>query len=145
MTHSPRVRGLLLLDPCAVRGPWFRLAQLRHFLSRPVAEWGAVLRRHLQREATPAGRDWPSPREFAAGNRRMARNGVGIYALYTAGVTDYFLHPRQIASGFPGLADRTDVRVQFRPDIDHVLFVPRQRAEVLDDIAGWLDATLPAE
>lgn len=143
-----RVRGLLLLDPCAVRGPWFRWAQLRHFLSRPVAGWGRMLRRRLQRgwyegDATPSGRDWPSEREFIAGNQRMAEAGIGMYALYTAGVTDYFLHPRQMHASFPGADGDPRLRLRFRPDVDHILFVPHQRAEVLDDITTWLDNWLP--
>lgn len=147
--RDPRVRGILLLDPCAVRGPWFRVAQLRHFLSRGPAEWGHILQRRIARfrgngDTTLARRNWPSARQFAAGNRRMAEDGVGIYALYTAGVTEYFLDRRQIAGSFPGLADRPGMRLQFRPDIDHILFVPRQRAEVVDDIAQWLDGMLPA-
>ena len=144
-----RVRGLLLLDPCAVRGPWFRWAQLQHFVSRPVADWGRMLRHRLRRgwnngNASPAGRDWPSEREFIAGNRRMADDGIGMYALYTAGVTDYFLHPRQIRASFPDDSNEPRLRLRFRPDIDHILFVPRQRAEILEDIATWLDDWLPA-
>ncbi len=144
-----RVRGLLLLDPCAVRGPWFHWAQLRHFVSRPMAGWGRMLRHQLQRswnngDAAPAGRDWPSEREFIAGNRRMAEAGIGMYALYTAGVTDYFLHPRQMRAGFPDDSNEPRLRLRFRPDVDHILFVPRQRAEILDDIASWLDGWLPA-
>lgn len=143
-----RVRALLLLDPCAIRGPWFRLGQLRHFLSRPTGSWAHMLRRRMQRrmaggDETPAGRDWPSEREFVAGNRRMMAAGIGMYVLYTAGITEYFLHPRQMRAGFPDAGHDPRVRVQFRPDLDHILFVPQQRTEVLGDIAGWLDGWLP--
>ena len=142
-----RVRGLLLLDPCAVRGPWFHWAQLRHFMSRPIADWWRMLRRRIQRslhdgDATPSGRDWPSQREFISGNRRMADAGVGMYALYTAGITNYFLHPRQMHDSFPAPGDNPGIRLRYRPDIDHIMFVPRQRAEILDDITDWLDTWL---
>src|SRR5580765_117694 len=96
------------------------------------------------RNATPSGRDWPSQRVFVGDNRRMADVGIGMYVLYTAGVTDYFLHPRQMTAGFPDGAGDSRQRLRFRPDIDQILFVPRQRAEVLDDITAWLDAWLPA-
>lgn len=147
---DPRVQGLLLLDPCAVRGFWFRFGQLRHFLSRPAASWGHMLRRRLQRgitysDAAPSGRDWPSNREFIAGNRRMMAAGIGMYVLYTAGVTEYFLHNRQMRTGFPDAGSDPRTRVQYRPDIDHILFVPRQRAEILGDIARWLDGWLPSQ
>lgn len=143
-----RVRGLLLLDPCAVRGPWFHWAQLRHFVSRPISGWGRMLRHRLhgwgKGAATPAGRDWPSEREFIAGNQRMTQAGIGMYALYTAGVTDYFLHPQQIRASFPDNANDPRLRLRFRPDVDHIFFVPSQRAEILDDITSWLDGWLPA-
>lgn len=94
---DPRVRGLLLLDPCAVRGPWFRWAQLRHFASRPISAWGRMLRHRMQRgwrndDARPAGRDWPSEREFIAGNRRMAQAGIAMYALPSAWIRTYAAH-----------------------------------------------------
>ncbi|PNS08136.1 hypothetical protein [Solilutibacter silvestris] len=144
-----RVQGLLLLDPCAVRGLWFRWAQLQHFASRPVATWGHMLQRWLRHGwndggAAPAGRDWPSQREFIDGNRRMATAGIAMYVLYTAGVTEYFLHPRQMHTSFAATGNDPRLRLRHRPDIDHILFVPHQRAEVLDDIAAWLDAWLPA-
>ncbi|MBS0200476.1 MAG: hypothetical protein JSR70_08505 [Proteobacteria bacterium] len=141
-----RISGLILLDPCAVRGRWFRLGQLQRFMSRPVGEWIGMLRRGLRRELgdrIPSARDWPAEQEFVRRNRQMMANGIGMYVLYTSGVGNYFLHPQQMDAGFPGQAGNPRMRMRYQSDIDHIMFVPSQRTNILDDIAEWLKGLYP--
>lgn len=143
-----RVRGLLLVDPLAVQGWWYRAGRLRQFLRTSPHTWPGKLLRRLARRpaadrvvaATEDYRDWPSPDAFRHGTARCLDRGVRILAVYTGGVADYLLHPRQIDETFGALRRHPLLRVEFRPGLDHILFAASDRRAALDIVAGWAGA-----
>lgn len=144
--RDPRIEGLILLDPYAIRGGWFRWAQLRRLLSRPIGDWPGMIHRRLGKQAATAqatGRDWPTQRDFVRRNINMMSNGIAMFVLYTSGIGHYFLHQRQLDGSFPGHDRHPRMRMRFINDIDHIMFVPQQRRAILDDIADWLHGLSP--
>ena len=148
-TMDTRVRGLILIDPMAVRGIWYRVGRIRMLARGPVSGlFGKVLRR-LRRSASrgavePASEDyrqWPLPAEFRGRLAEALDRGVHVFGLYTGGVGDYLLHPRQIDATFGRLRGHAGVRLEFQPALDHILFAARDRRRVVDAIAGWAAAT----
>jgi hypothetical protein len=154
---DPRVQGLLLIDPMAVRGPWFRVGRWRMALRSAPSSWPAKLARRLRgtRGAVQAGADtpvplaidayrgWPTPDAFRTQAAALLARGVRMLELYTGGVSDYLLHARQIDATF-GLARRhAGLRVHFRPDLDHILFALAHRREVIALVDRWLRDAFP--
>lgn len=144
---DPRVVGLLLIDPLAVQGWWRRVGKLWMAMRSPLHEWPAkILRafRRVQREQEEpeivAGdyRDWPSEDEFRQQAKALLERGVRILALYTGGVAGYLLHPKQIEQTFGDMSGYDHLRVEFRPELDHVLYAAGDRRSVVDLIDGWL-------
>ena len=153
-TRDPRVQGLLMIDPMAERGGWYRLGRLQMLLRTPLPELGGKLLRRLRRwragevAATPAAedyRDWPSPSEFRARLAGALDRGVRVFGLYTGGVTGYLLHPRQIDATFSGLRRHAGLRLEFHPELDHILFAARDRRRVVEAIVDWAGEALPAD
>jgi pimeloyl-ACP methyl ester carboxylesterase len=153
---DPRVRGLLLIDPMAVRGRWYRIGRLQMALRSPVSTWSGKLLRFLRpagaatdaagaaRPAVGDYRDWPTPGEFQAQAAALLHRGVRILALYTGGVADYLLHPRQIDETCGAVRRHPGLQIVFRPDLDHILFAQRHRREVADLIDRWLQDAFAA-
>lgn len=153
---DPRVRGLLLIDPMAVGGRWHRVGRLQMALRSPVSTWPGKLLRHLLPAGAAKGaadtmrptlgdyRDWPAAGEFQAQAAGLLGRGVRILALYTGGVADYLLHPRQIDDTFGASRRHQGLRVVFRPDLDHILFAQRHRREVADLVERWLQDAVAA-
>ena len=151
-TLDARIRGLVLVDPMAVRGRWYRWGRLRMLLRTPLSELSGKLGRRLRRMGSDAGqapsaedyREWPSPAEFRTRLAEALDRGVRVFALYTGGVSDYLLHPRQIDATFGALRGHTGLRLEFRPELDHILFAARDRGRVVDAIADWAEGEAPA-
>lgn len=152
VTLDARIRGLVLVDPMAVRGGWYRLGRLRMLMRTSLRELFGKLDRRLRRMAPGAGhapsvedyREWPSPAEFRARLAEALDRGVRVLALYTGGVSDYLLHPRQIDATFGALRGHAGLHLEFHPDLDHILFAARDRCRVVEAIAGWADGAVPA-
>lgn len=146
-----RIEGLILIDPMAVRGGWYRLGRLQLLLRTPWAELGGKLLRRMRRGRlrTPIGsmaedyREWPSADAFRARIGDALARGVRVLAFYTGGVADYLLHPRQIDATFAGLAANPGLQLQFHPGLDHILFAARDRRLVVDAVAEWAEGTRP--
>jgi pimeloyl-ACP methyl ester carboxylesterase len=151
-TLDDRIRGLVLVDPMAVRGGWYRFGRLRMLLGTPLRELLGKLGRRLRRMAPGAEhvpsvedyREWPSPAEFRARLAEALDRGVRVLGLYTGGVSDYLLHPRQIDATFGALRVHAGLRLEFHPELDHILFAARDRCRVVEAIAGWADGAVPA-
>lgn len=141
-----RVRGLLLIDPFAVRNGWYHVGRLRAALRLPPRELLRKLRgriRRGRREPVPlAGdyRDWPDPAGFRQQLAGMLARGVRVFALYTGGVGDYLLHGRQLVATFGASRRHPGLELEFRPWLDHILFAARDRADVVDAISNWVAA-----
>jgi pimeloyl-ACP methyl ester carboxylesterase len=142
---DPRVCGLLLLDPVAYSPRWFRFGRLLRL--RSPASILAALKRRLAGFATraPRGqlavesdyRDWPKPSEAGPQLTILCARGVEVFALYTGGVANYFLHPRQFADTFGNAAADPHVQFQYWPDVDHLFYRPADRARLIDQLCTW--------
>ncbi len=148
--RDARVQGLLLIDPMVVRGAWYRIGRLQMLLRMPLRELaGKLLRRfglRPRKAAAPAAedyRDWPTPPEFRSRLAEALDRGVRVLGFYTGGVTDYLLHPRQIDATFAGLRGHRGLRLEFHPELDHILFAASDRRRVVDAIVGWAGETSP--
>lgn len=142
--EDTRVSGLLLIDPMAVRGPWFRLGQLRLALRKPPWRWPAILLGLLGRGGTDgspgieAYRDWPAPDEFVQQAAAMLTRGVRILAIYTGGVAGYLTHVRQIDRTFRDVRRHPRLSIDFQPELDHILFASCHRRALVDGVAAWM-------
>lgn len=151
-TLDERIRGLVLVDPMAVRGGWYRLGRLRMLARTPLRELFGKLGRRVRRVASGAEhapsaedyREWPSPDEFRARLGEALDRGVRVLGLYTGGVTGYLLHPRQIDATFGELRGHAGLRLAFHPELDHILFAAADRRRVVEMVAGWADEAVPA-
>lgn len=148
-----RIQGLLLIDPMAVRGPWYRVGRLVRLLRMPLRELATKALRRAGTRPHDAGpgpaaedyRDWPSPLEFRSRLAGALERGVRVLGFYTGGVADYLLHPRQIDATYAGLRGHRGLRLEFHPELDHILFAARHRRQVVDTIVGWAAGVPPAQ
>lgn len=154
--RDDRVRGLLLIDPMAVKGRWYGAGRLRLAMRSPLRQWPAKLLRRVRggvgassaaaAAASPAiedYRDWPAPDEFRRQAQELLARGVRILALYTGGVADYMLHARQIGETFGDACTHPALRARFDPSLDHILFAAGDRRRVVAEIAGWAEEIGP--
>lgn len=147
-----RVQGLLLIDPMAVRGAWYRVGRLQRLLRMPLRELAGKLRRRAGRRSADAAsapvaedyRDWPSPQEFRGRLAGALERGVHVLGFYTGGVADYLLHPRQVDATFGGLRGHRGLRLEFHPELDHILFAASHRRRVVETIVDWAAGAAPA-
>lgn len=150
-TLDARIRGLILIDPMAVRGGWYRLGRLKMLMRSPLRGLFGKLGRRLRRMTSGAAaapsaedyREWPSPVEFRARLAEALDRGVRVLGLYTGGVTDYLVHPRQVDATFGGLRGHAGLRLEFHPELDHILFAARDRRRVMETVAGWAERAVP--
>lgn len=137
-----RVTGLLLLDGMAHKNLWFRFAQLWRLIRRPLSAWPGTFRRLLQAKPADAPavedfRDWPTPAEFRSQLAQLLARGVRVFAFYTGGIPYYLLHPKQFDTTFGALRNHAALQVEFCSDLDHTLFSPVDRGQVVDRIRSW--------
>jgi len=140
-----RVAGLLLLDGVTFAGPWFHLVRIAKLMRRSPLQWPGVALRLLKRSRTeqPAlvandYRDWPSRVEARQQMAVLVARNVHLLCIYTGGVSDRFLHPREFHWAF-GDAARSDViTLEHWPDCDHAFYTRAHRDRLLDTVAGWL-------
>lgn len=151
VTLDDRIRGLILIDPMAVKGGWYRVGRLQLLARGPMGGLAAKLasrfRRSMSGEApVPSAedyRDWPSAEEFRERLAQALARGVQVLGFYTGGVTDYLLHPRQLDATYGPLRGRDGLRLEFHPELDHILFAVRDRRRVVETIAGWVEGVAP--
>jgi pimeloyl-ACP methyl ester carboxylesterase len=137
-----RVCGLLLLDPYASRGAWFRIGQLRILLGRGASAMATVLGRLLRRKRAPDIddgnlRDWPRPADARVEFDRIVARGVDVFALYTGGAASYFTHRAQFGATFGASASARCVHFEHWPDCDHMFMRAQDRARLLQAIRDW--------
>lgn len=142
--RDARVRGLLLLDPVAFRGPWYWLERWREFLTRPPSAWWKVLRRRLRPQAAVAGpeagdfRDWPSQPQARAHLRTLLSRDARLLFVYTGSAADRFRDRRQLAWAFGADARDPAVQLHFWPGSDHLFYLRTYRERLMDAIEHWL-------
>lgn len=137
-----RVRGLLLLDPVARPGFWFRLGQVRMLLRRPVGTWIKSLQRRLRQRRLGAARnedyrDWPAPGAEREQLQRIVARDVDVIAVYTGGAAPYFTHERQFAANFGAAASDPRVHFEYWPECDHTFMAAEDQQRLVDAVVAW--------
>lgn len=137
-----RVTGLLLLDGMAHRNLWFRIAQFTRLTRKPLSAWLESFRKLLRPKSAAISdiddfRDWPTPTEFRSQLADMLARGVRIFAFYTGGIPYYLLHRKQFDTTFGPFRDHALLHVEYWPDLDHTLFSPVDRGQVMGRIKEW--------
>lgn len=140
-----RVCGLLLLDPYAHRGAWFRIGQLQLLFGRGASALKTLLGRFTRRKRAPAigdgnMRDWPALAAARVELGRLVAREVGVFALYTGGAAAYFTHRAQFAATFGAPAAAACVHFEYWPDCDHMFMRVQDRARLLQAIGDWARA-----
>lgn len=143
--EDARVCGLLMLDGISFPGPWFQWARVAAVLRRSPLQWPGVALRLLRRaraaQPTPVAsdyRDWPSREEARRELSEMVARRVRMLWIYTGGVSDRFLHPREFRWGFGKAAQSDVIALEHWPDCDHTFYARAHRDRLLDTVSGWL-------
>lgn len=139
---EPRVSGVLLLDGMAVQNKWFRVGQLGLLLKRPLLSWPGMVARFFKAKPEDAPgvmdfRDWPDPASFKQQLGSMLGRGVKVLAFYTGGISYYLLHSRQLDATFGKFRSHANLEVEYRPGLDHILFSPLDRQQVIERVCEW--------
>lgn len=137
-----RVCGVLLLDPYAHRGAWFRVGQLQLLFGRGTAALRTLLGRLGRRKRAAAiddgnMRDWPALAAARAEFARLVAREVDVFALYTGGAAAYFTHRAQFAATFGNSAAAPCVQFRHWPDCDHMFMRVQDRDRLLQAIRDW--------
>ena len=149
-----RGSGVLELVGLSYTGAWVQLALAAGVLRRPVREWPGMVRRLLgrmqQQESERAPvledyRDWPERPQARDDFARLVARDVRSLWVYTGGYTARFLHPRQFAWSFGGMARDRRVVMHYWPDCDHTFFARVHRDRLLDTVERWLLNNFPTE
>lgn len=140
-----RVVGLLMLDGITFTGPWFQVGRIASILHRSPRQWVGVATRLLKRastgEATLAAsdyRDWPGRDEARKQMATLVARKVQMLWIYTGGVSDRFLHPREFYWAFGDAARSEMITLAHWPDCDHTFFSRAHRDRLLDAVSDWL-------
>lgn len=149
--QDARVCGLLMLDGISFPGPWFQWARVAAVLRRSPLQWPGVALRLLRRaraaQPTPVAsdyRDWPSREEARRELGELVARRVRMLWIYTGGVSDRFLHPREFRWGFGKAAHSDVIALEHWPDCDHTFYARAHRDRLLDTVSGWLRSGIPS-
>ena len=138
------VRGLVMLDGYAPKGPGYTLVHYGTRLFRPGA-WTRRIGRLLCAPKRAAGvdttlidiRDWKAPAEMVSGIASFLSGGGKLLAVYTAGVSEYYNHANQLARSLTTTAGLKEV---YLPEVDHTYSRSAHRSAVVRDVTEWLRA-----
>lgn len=141
---DPRVVGALLLDAVTFTGPWFHLQRIASVLRRSPAKWPGIVQRLFARlrAAHPAAvasdyRDWPDRKLARAQLAALVARKVQLLWIYTGGVSERFLHPREFYWAFGSAARDPCNTLDHWPDCDHTFYTRAHRDRLLGTISNW--------
>jgi len=148
--QDDRVRGLVLVDPEIHPTVGYHVRHLARRLTSARFWWslfsGRAFSRRFRRPLAPEGARPPGffglltlPADGAvAAARTMSVRGVEILYVLTSGVARYCNYPGQVAASLrPGIAE-SQIQVEWRPDADHMLTRPADRAWLQERVLLWL-------
>lgn len=140
-----RVVGLLMFDGITFTGPWFHVGRVASLLRRSPRQWLGAATRLLKRASAgePAlaasdYRDWPTRAEARKQMATLVARKVQMLWIYTGGVSDRFLHPREFYWAFGDVAHSELITLAHWPDCDHTFYTRAHRDRLLDAISDWL-------
>ena len=143
-TKDDRVSSLILLDGYAYRTPKFYLRRFGPKIISPMA-WmrfiGRLFGRLRGSNGPPAddvfGMTFPPKESFATDlTNILDRNGF-VLIVHTCGWADYYNYADQFADGFPLLAKRPNLRVEYYPDADHTYALSIDRTRLIRLVEQW--------
>jgi hypothetical protein len=148
-----RVKGVVMLDGCGFRTSGYHVhrffkrqlpslfrtkkltRKFRGLLGRPDHERPSSL--------APGSdiREFPDRRTTQTQIQSLIDRGTSMMMFYTGGVHDYFNHGSQFEQMFPGLKTFGRLSVHYRAHWDHVLYLPEDREQLIDEVTHWTTNT----
>jgi len=148
-----RVAGVVMLDGCGFRTIGFHV---HRFIKRQLPSLFRA-RKLVQKLRGIFGRsEHNGPPSLAPGSdirefpdrqttqtqiQSLIDRGTSMMMFYSGGVHDYFNHGSQFEQMFPGLKTDNRLSVRYRPHWDHVLYLPEDREQLIDEITQWTTNT----
>ena len=144
-----RVRGLVLIDPTVYPTRGFHVRRTLRRLRSPRSWWSVVsgrslflrLRARLSPPPTPPphlDRSVPTVAEQARMIAAMSARQVRFLYVLTSGAHVYCNHPRQVVESLPGAFGPSSLRVEWRPEADHLLSRATDRQWLVAVLQDWL-------
>lgn len=147
-----RVAGLVLIDPGInpTRG-YYRRRMLSRLRS-PRSWWNIIsgrslwlrVRERIAPEASPPPppelyRESPSIEEQRKCIRTLVGRGAYFLYIVTGGAAEWCNHPVQVLETHPDVFDMERLRLEWRPDADHLFSAAAQRTWLQSLVHGWLE------
>lgn len=151
-----RVRSVTTFDPTVhptrgfrIRRALGRISSLRSWLNLLTGRslW-LRFRRMVSTETRPPGFDRllvPGPEELDELVGELRDSGVRILYVMSGAAEDYCNSPAQIRESLPNGFSEEHLRVEWRPDLDHILSAPGQRRAFCEIVGAWLGESHPRE
>jgi hypothetical protein len=148
-----RVKGVVMLDGCGFRTSGYHV---HRFFKRQLPSLfrtkkltrkfrGLFGRPDHERPSSLAPgsdiREFPDRRTTQTQIQSLIDRGTSMMMFYTGGVHDYFNHGSQFEQMFPGLKTFGRLSVHYRAHWDHVLYLPEDREQLIDEVTHWTTNT----
>ncbi len=144
-----RIIAVCSMDGCGYRTRKHAFyATWRKYLPKVISpfKWIQLGKKWLHTEpingsSMPLGsdiREFPCCDQAEKEIRSLADRGVRLLFLYTGGVIDYYSYEQQFYDMFPSLQGRSEIKVEYHPQWDHVAFLEEDRLQLVDRVKTWL-------
>lgn len=148
-----RVKGIVMLDGCGFRTNGYHV---HRFFKRQLPALFQPKKLSRQCRGIFGRPKHKSPSSLAPGSdirefsdrqttqtqiQSLIDRGTSMMMFYTGGVHDYYNHGSQFEQMFPGLKTFDRLSVHYRPQWDHVLYLPEDREQLIDEITRWTTNT----
>ena len=149
-----RVVGLLMYDGFWYRSRWTQLVRYwKRWQALTLAEIVESIGRNVRALKAARAADeasifasWevgnPPREEFAACMNKLADRRVMTCVVYGGTVLEYYSYSRQYRDSFPGERFLDDLRVEFHPDIDHMLTTQASQRKMIGICCTWATAAI---
>jgi len=84
-------------------------------------------------------REFPPQADIAKGLQKLIERNVRIYSVFTGGQSELLNHASQFKQSMPSVDFGTQLKVEYFPDMDHIITAPDLQRVVRDNIAKWVD------
>jgi pimeloyl-ACP methyl ester carboxylesterase len=151
---DPRVVGLLMYDGFWYRSRWTQVVRFwKRWRALTLAEIAESIRRNVRElkatraaDEAPIFASWdmgnPPRAEFVASMNKLADRQVSICVAYSGTVLEYYSYARQFRDSFPGERFVDDLRVEFHPDMDHMLTSQASQLKMIGICSSWATSAI---
>lgn len=144
-----RVVGTVLIDGCGYKTSKFAFYRfIQHYLPRLVEPKKIAngLRSLFGVKATEPEtlrladdiREFPDRDQSASDLQALADRGVKMRFIYTGGVGDYYNYEQQFQDMFHDVDFKNNITSKYFSRMDHLATLREDRAELFEDIRGWI-------